>query len=88
MSVEDLVNHITDQNFSKAEVSLNDILADKMNAALEQEKVAVANQIYNGVEQDEEQLEMDLDDEDLDEEETSEEEDQSEDESVEEDSED
>lgn len=62
MSVEDLVNQITDQNFKTAEVTLNDLLADRMNAALEQEKIAVANQIYNGAEEDdEEQLEMDFD---------------------------
>lgn len=64
MSVEDLINYITDQNFSKAEVTLNDLMSDKMNDALEQEKIAVANQIFNGVEEEEE-----FDDEDLDEEE-------------------
>jgi len=63
MSVEDLINHITDENFSKAEITLNDLLADRMNDALEQEKIAVANQIYNGVDP-EDQLELDLDEED------------------------
>ena len=60
MSVEELINHITDQNYSKAEITLNDLMSDKMNDALEQEKIAVANQIYNGVDPDEEE---DLDDE-------------------------
>jgi hypothetical protein len=59
MSVEELINHITDQNYSKAEITLNDLMSDKMNDALEQEKIAVANQIYNGVDPDEEE---DLDD--------------------------
>ena len=72
MSVADLVNHITDQNFSKAEITLNDLLADRMNDALEQEKIAVADQIYNGGE-DEEQLEMDFDDEEAEQDETFEE---------------
>ena len=72
MSVADLVNQITDQNFSKAEITLNDLLADRMNDALEQEKIAVADQIYNGGE-DEEQLEMDFDDEEAEQDETFEE---------------
>ena len=63
MSVEDLINHITDENFSKAEITLNDLLADRMNDAIEQEKIAVANQIYNGVNP-EDQLELDLDGDD------------------------
>jgi hypothetical protein len=68
MSVEELINHITDENFSKAEITLNDLLADRMNDAIEQEKIAVANQIYNGVDP-EDQLELDLDgDDDLDDE--------------------
>jgi hypothetical protein len=64
MSVEDLINHITDENYSKAEVTLNDLLADRMSDALEQEKIAVASQIYNGVEPDDEEFDdYDLDDE-------------------------
>jgi hypothetical protein len=67
MSVEELINHITDQNFSKAEITLNDLMSDKMNSALEQEKIAVANQIYNGVDPDEEEdLDDDFEDEDED----------------------
>jgi hypothetical protein len=68
MSVEELINHITDQNYSKAEITLNDLMSDKMNDALEQEKIAVANQIYNGVDPDEEEdLDDDFEDEDEDE---------------------
>lgn len=67
MSIEDLINNITDENFSRAEVTLNDLLMDKMSDAIEQEKIAVANQIFNGGD-DEDQLELDLDDEDLDDE--------------------
>ena len=67
MSVEELINHITDQNYSKAEITLNDLMSDKMNSALEQEKIAVANQIYNGVDPDEEEdLDDDFEDEDED----------------------
>jgi hypothetical protein len=64
MSVEDLINHITDENYSKAEITLNDLLADRMSDALEQEKIAVANQIYNDGESEEEIDEDDLDEED------------------------
>jgi len=40
----------------------NELIGDKMNDALEQEKISVADQIFNGAEPEEEQLELDLED--------------------------
>jgi len=62
MSIEDLIDDITRQNFAKAEPHFHTILQSKVDDALEAEKIKVAGQIFNGEE--EEQLELDLDDED------------------------
>jgi len=70
MSIEDLIDDITRQNFAKAEPHFHTILQSKVDDALEAEKVKVAGQIFNGEE--EEQLELDLDDEDENEEEVEE----------------
>jgi len=76
MSIEDLIDDITRQNFAKAEPHFHTILQSKVDDALEAEKVKVAGHIFNGEE--EEQLELDLDDdkevEETEEEESSEEE--------------
>ena len=63
MSIEDLIDDITNQNFAKAEPHFHTILQSKVNDALEAEKVKVAGHIFNG-EEEEEQLELDLEDED------------------------
>ena len=65
MSIEDLIDDITRQNFAKAEPHFHTILQSKIDDALEAEKVKVAGHIFNGEE--EEQLELDLDDDDAEE---------------------
>lgn len=45
--IEDLINNVVDQDFSKAGPMFTDILQDKVNDALEQEKINIAAQIYN-----------------------------------------
>jgi len=62
MSIEDLIDNITGQDYAKAEPMFHELLQSKVNDALETEKVKVAGQIFNGEE--EEQLEMDFDEED------------------------
>jgi len=67
--IEDLINNVVNQDFSKAGPMFNDILGDKIATALEQEKLAVTDRIFNGVqdtdEEDtsEEDLEMFTDEE-------------------------
>ena len=48
--IEDLINNVVNQDFSKAGPAFNDILGDKIANALEQEKLAVTDRIFNGVE--------------------------------------
>ena len=64
--IVDLINHSLNQDYNKANQSYGDILRQKLDIALEQEKIRMADLVYNGADPDEE----DLDDEDLDDTET------------------
>ena len=76
----ELVQQALDQDYNGANKIFGDLMGDKINDALEQEKIKLANSIYNGVEVDDEddddilgdedgdQLELDLETEDDDEE--------------------
>jgi len=58
------VDDILAKNFSGAQATFNDMLGAKLTDALDAEKVAIAQQVYNGaeaLEDDEEQLELALD---------------------------
>ena len=73
----DLVQHALDQDFNKANKVFGDVMGDRINDVLDQEKIKLADQLYNGVEPEEdeevedEQLELDLaDQEETDEEDT------------------
>lgn len=57
----DLVNALQGSNFTSAEELFNGILGDKMQQSLDAEKVSVADQIFNGVEP----VDVDLDDEEV-----------------------
>ena len=61
--IEDLINNVVNQDFSKAGPMFDDILGDKIASALEQEKLAVTDRIFNGVEESED--EEDYSEEDL-----------------------
>jgi hypothetical protein len=63
-TVQDLIQAALDQNYNHANEVFGNLMGQKMTDALEQEKIAVANQIYNGGEP-EEELDLDIDDEDL-----------------------
>lgn len=64
--INDFLDAVIDQDFSKAGPMFNDLLDMKLNDALEQEKIAVADQIFNGAEPDEDEIDDDISDEDLD----------------------
>jgi len=64
--IVDLINHSLNQDYNKANQVFGDILGQKLDIALEQEKIRMADLVYNGTDPDEE----DLDDEDLDDTET------------------
>ena len=48
--LNDFINSISDQDFNKAAPTFHEILADKMSDALEQEKINMAGQMFNGAE--------------------------------------
>ena len=60
----DFINALQTGDFNSAEDLFGDILGDKVQQSLDAEKVAVADQIFNGVEPEE----ISLDDESLDDE--------------------
>ena len=60
---QDLIQNALDQDFNKANATFGEIMTMKMADLLDQEKINVAGQIYNGEEpEDEDQLELDLED--------------------------
>jgi len=59
-TIGDMIDFSTNGDFNKANNIFNDIMAGRIQTALDQEKVALANQVYNGA--DEEQLELPLED--------------------------
>lgn len=69
-SVQDLIQAALDQNYNHANEIFGNLMGEKMSDALEQEKIAVANQIYNNAEPeeftDEDAEEFIEDDEDID----------------------
>ena len=65
--IEELIDAIAQQNFNQAKSHFEDVLGDKMNDALEAEKLSVAQSIYNDAEESEEDFDLeDVEDDDLD----------------------
>ena len=63
-SVDDVLAAIQQKNIAVAKASFGDLMAQKVNDALENEKVAVANQIFNNAPEEvesEEEVESDED---------------------------
>ena len=55
----DLINDILQGNFNNAEKLIHQNLAQKQNDVLDQEKIKLANQVFNGVEpEDDEDIEL------------------------------
>ena len=83
--INDLVQHALDQDYNKANKVFGELMSVKLTDVLDQEKIKLADQIYNGVEdpedpEDDDQLELDLETDEESEEEEAEEESDSEDE--------
>lgn len=51
--LHDLVQHALDQDYNKANSVFNDMMTVKLNDILDQKKVEVAGQIYNGLDAEE-----------------------------------
>ena len=66
-----MIQHALDQDWNKANKVFGDMMSTKLQDVLDQEKIKLADQIYNGAEEieddevelDDDQLEMDLEDE-------------------------
>ena len=56
--LKDLVQYALDQDYNKASEVFGNAMSIKIQDVLDQEKVKLANQIYNGVEEDEEDEEL------------------------------
>ena len=63
--INDFLDAVIAQDFSKAGPMFNELLGAKVNDALDQEKIAVADQVFNGAEVADE-VEDDISDEELD----------------------
>ena len=67
--MDTFINDVMDKNFVGAQDAFNSMIGDKLQDALDAEKIRMADQVFNGEEP--EQLEMDFDDdEDIGDEET------------------
>jgi len=64
--IQDMIQHALDQNFNKATDTFNDMMTVKMSDLLDQEKIRLADEIYNGAEPEDDQMEMDFDEDDED----------------------
>ena len=63
--IQNLIQHAMDQEYSKANDIFKDVMTIKLNDLLDQEQVRMADQIFNGVEDEDleddvEQLKLDL----------------------------
>jgi len=69
LPIVQMIDLAATHQFNKATEIFNDLIGQKMNDRLEQEKIAMANQVFNGAipedeeEYDDDQRELDLDDE-------------------------
>ena len=57
--ISDFIDQVLDQDFAKAQPTFAELIGDKMNNAMEQEKIAVAGQVFNGVDPDADEDEID-----------------------------
>lgn len=63
-AIKDMISQALDQDFNQANRTFADVMTIKMSDLLDQEQVRLADQIYNGVEPDDEDEEDIMGDED------------------------
>ena len=69
ISVDDVLQAIQQKNIGRAKAAFTDVMSQKVNDALENEKVKVASQIFNNAPEEEEEVETpdaELEDEEVD----------------------
>lgn len=65
VNIDDFIDQVQNQDFSKASVTFADLMNTKTADALEQEKISLADQIFNGAEDEEDDEMEDISDEEL-----------------------
>jgi putative heme iron utilization protein len=69
-TIEELVDRITTQDYANAQPMFAELMASKLEDAIDAEKIKVANQVFNNVEEPDDEDEIDesnFDDEDYEE---------------------
>lgn len=64
--IQNMIQHAMDNEYSQANNIFGELMTVKLNDLLDQEKVRLADQIYNGVEDDEDEIDPDEDQLELD----------------------
>ena len=59
--IVDFLNNVTTKNFVEAEKQFSELLNDKLSSRLDDEKIRVADQVFNNVTTDDDDLEMEDD---------------------------
>jgi len=60
LAIGDMIDYSANGDFNKANNIFNDLIAGRVQTAFDQEKIAIANSVYNGGEED--QLDLPLED--------------------------
>ena len=60
LAIGDMIDYSANGDFNKANNIFNDLIAGRVQIAFDQEKIAIANSVYNGGEED--QLDLPLED--------------------------
>jgi len=72
VEVTDFLDQVINQDFASAAPMFSDIMGDRIDQSMEQEKVKMANAVFNGVDAEEradgDQYELDADDPEIDDE--------------------
>ena len=72
-TLQNMIDYEANADFNKADAIFNDMIAQKMDAAIDQERIAVAGKVFNDVEPEELEAETEADGEEIDNVETAEE---------------
>ena len=60
-TLENMLDYAANADFNKANAIFNDMIAQKMDAAMDQERIAVAGKIFNDIEDEELEAEAETD---------------------------
>ena len=60
-TIENMIDYAANADFNKANTVFNNMIAQKMDAAMDQERIATANKIFNDIEPEELEAEAEAD---------------------------